>query len=57
MGDENTLLLDVLVTSTVYEMSVSPRTPVGCRVEARHRSRREPGRRHDAVAHRTWARS
>ncbi|MFA9559595.1 hypothetical protein ACERII_19985 [Evansella sp. AB-rgal1] len=35
MEDENTLL-DVLVTTTVYGMSVSPRTPVGSRVEARH---------------------
>ncbi|MFA9558904.1 hypothetical protein ACERII_16460 [Evansella sp. AB-rgal1] len=53
-ADENTLL-DALVTSTLYGMSVSPRTPVvGSRVKARHH-RTEPGWRHDAVAHRTWA--
>ncbi|MFA9556008.1 hypothetical protein ACERII_01690 [Evansella sp. AB-rgal1] len=33
-------LLDALVTSTLYGMSVSPRTPVGSRAEARHGSRR-----------------
>ncbi|MFA9557890.1 hypothetical protein ACERII_11340 [Evansella sp. AB-rgal1] len=37
MMDQNTLL-DILVTITVYAMSTCPRTPVGSRAEARHRS-------------------
>ncbi|MFA9557396.1 hypothetical protein ACERII_08840 [Evansella sp. AB-rgal1] len=55
MTDENTLL-DVLETSTSYERANAHGTPVGSRVEARHR-RAETGCRHDAVAHRTWART
>ncbi|MFA9558668.1 hypothetical protein ACERII_15280 [Evansella sp. AB-rgal1] len=37
MADGKTLL-DILVTITVYAMSANPRTPVGSRVGARHRS-------------------